>query len=109
MPLHSRNKGANGEREVRDVLRRHGFSADRDGRLDWDLRHDVPGVHLEVKRRETLAIPAWTRQAEEDAARHDPPVEACVVFRQSHQPWRACVNFEWLLALIAENRELKGG
>jgi len=99
MPLHSRNKGANGEREVRDIVRAHGFSADRDGRLDWDLRHDVPGVHLEVKRRETLAIPAWIRQAEEDAAKHVPPVEACVVFRQSHQPWRVVVSLDHYLKL----------
>lgn len=102
-PIHSRNKGANAEREVRDIVRAAGFEATRDGQVyeddepNEDLVHNIPGVHIEVKRRETLAIPAWCRQAEEDARGRVP----WVVFRQSRQPWRAVVPFVFLLNLTA--------
>ena len=96
---HSRNKGANAEREVRDILREHGFDAHRDGQI-WldddpneDLVHNIPGVHIEVKRRETLAIPAWLRQTEDDARGRVP----WLVFRQSRQPWRVIVPLRFLL------------
>jgi Holliday junction resolvase len=56
MSPHSRDKGARGEREVAAILREHGISAVRDGRLDSDLRHAIPGVHIEVKRTERLRL-----------------------------------------------------
>jgi Holliday junction resolvase len=103
MAIHSRNKGANAEREVRDIVRAAGFECIRDGQIyddddpNDDLAHNIPGVHIEVKRRETLAIPAWCRQAEDDARGRVP----WVVFRQSKQPWRAVVPFVFMLNLTA--------
>lgn len=99
----SRDKGKRGEREVRDLLREHGFEARRDGRLDDDLAHDVLGYHFEVKRRETLALPEWTRQAEADAGDR----EAVVVYRRSREPWRASIRFERLVELLALERDRK--
>lgn len=93
-----REKGKRGEREARDVLRAHGFAADRDGRLDDDLRHDVDGYHFEVKRRETLALPAWMRQAIDDAGNFRKPV---VLYRRSREPWYAVLEFEVLARLLA--------
>lgn len=93
----SRRKGASGEREVRDILRCHGFISERDGRLDDDLQHDVSGYHFEVKRRERLSLEEWTRQAERDAKEREP----VVVYRKSNQPWRASLSFERLAALLA--------
>lgn len=92
----SRRKGASGEREVRDIFRRHGFHCVRDGRFEGDLNHDVPGVWVEVKRRETLAIPAWLRQAEHDAPEGTVP---WVVFRRSKEPWRVVMPLEEALRL----------
>jgi Holliday junction resolvase len=103
--INSRAKGANGEREFRDFLRSQGFSADRDGRLDWDLRHNVPGIHFEVKRRETLDLYGALAQAERDALCHVPPVEPVVVFRRSHHPWRVIVDAEFFLGLISDQQK----
>jgi hypothetical protein len=53
-------KGANGEREFRDVIREYDFEAERDGQTrvarwagepNLDVRHNIPGVHFEVKRQ----------------------------------------------------------
>lgn len=94
----SREKGKRGEREVRDLLREHGFDARRDGRLDDDLAHNVAGFHFEVKRRETLALPAWTTQAERDAGPDRVPV---VVYRRNSEPWRASLPFDALCRLLS--------
>lgn len=99
----SRDKGKRGEREVRDLLREHGFEARRDGRLDDDLAHDAYGYHFEVKRRETIALPEWTRQAEEDAGDREP----VVAYRASHEPWRASLRLDTLVRLIAIEREAR--
>lgn len=95
----SRTKGAVGERELARTIRAHGFACERTGRngiTSEDVTHDIPGVHLEAKRRETLAIPAWIRQAETDAPAGRVPV---VAFRQSRQPWRVVVSLEEFLRL----------
>ena len=95
MSLNSRQKGANAEREFRDVLRGYGFQCERDGRLDSDLKHNVPGVYWEIKRRETLAIPKWIRQAENECG----SLEPVVAFRTSRQPWRVVVSADEYLRL----------
>lgn len=95
--VHSRQKGARGEREVRDILRAHGYDARRDGRLDTDVVHDMDGFHLEVKRREKYELDQWLEQAERDASEDEVPV---VVFRKSKQPWRAVIDFDVLVRLI---------
>lgn len=98
--LTSRRKGATGEREVRDILRRFGFEAQR-GQFPpfGDLEHNVPGVHLEVKRCETLSLRKWLKQAEADAREGETP---WVVFRGNHEPWRVVMPFEAALALKKE-------
>lgn len=96
-----RRKGAGGELEVRDLIRKHGFECERDGRLDDDLQHNVAGFHFEVKRQEIIEIGRWTRQAEADAKGRVP----CVAYRRSGQPWRASLPLEELLALLAISRE----
>lgn len=98
MTATSRRKGASGERELAALLRRHGFSARRDGRLDDDLAHNVPGVHIEAKRCEAPRVTAWLRQAERDAKGRVP----VVAYRRNREPWRAVVPLEWLLALLRD-------
>jgi plasmid maintenance system antidote protein VapI len=114
-PRHSRVKGANGEREFRDVIREFGFTAERDGQTmvarfsgepNLDVRHDIPGVHVEVKRQETYLIDKWLSQAEFDAEKESrvagSRMEPWVVFRKSKQPWRAIVGAKWLLGVMRE-------
>ena len=99
----SREKGKRGEREFAEILTRHGFDARRDGRLDDDLAHNVGGYHYEVKRRETLALPQWTRQAEQDAGAREP----VVAYRRSREPWRASIDADRLVRLLAIEREAR--
>ena len=100
----SREKGKRGEREFAEILTRHGFEAYRDGRLDDDVAHNVGGYHFEVKRRETLALPQWTRQAEQDAGAR----EAVVAYRRSREPWRCSIDADRLVRLLAIEREARG-
>lgn len=97
-----RQKGARGERDLRDLFMAHGFQARRDGRLDDDLVHDLPGVHVECKRRETLAIPAWLRQTILDARGRVP----ALFFRRSREPWWVVVPADHYLELQARVRGL---
>ena len=96
----SRDKGARGEREIRDLLRRAGFRCDRDGTEHGDLRHDCINIHFEVKRQETISIDEWWRQATRDAGARNP----VVFFRKNHQRWRAVIDAEFLLELLANQR-----
>jgi hypothetical protein len=114
-PRHSRVKGANGEREFRDVIRSFGFTAERDGQTrvarwagepNLDVRHDIPGVHAEVKRCETYMIDKWLAQAEDDA-RRDGGKAPWVCFRKSKQPWRCIVPALWLLGVMRELANLR--
>lgn len=113
-PRHSRVKGANGEREFRDVIREFGFTAERDGQTrvarwagepNLDVRHDIPGVHVEVKRQEAYLVDKWLSQSEADAAREG--CESWVCFRKSKAPWRVIVNARWLLGIMRDLLELR--
>lgn len=80
----SRRKGKEGELEVVRALAAHGLEVRRtpnSGGLAW--RGDLQGLDgycIEVKRCETLAIPAWLRQAYAAASGGEVPV---VIFRRS--------------------------
>jgi hypothetical protein len=80
----SRRKGKTGELEVVAELARHGLAVRRtpnSGGLAW--RGDLQGLEgfvVEVKRRETLSVPAWLRQAHAAARAGEVPV---VMFRRS--------------------------
>lgn len=98
----SREKGAAAERELVAILRGHGWTrAHRNhqsgGQGGGDIARGPEGVHLEVKRQERLNIPAWLRQAHDEAGEHELPI---VVFRQSHGRWHAVLPLDELLALL---------
>lgn len=104
----SRDKGARGEREVATLFRAHGFPVNRtpnSGGLAilGDLTGAV-GLHVEVKRAETLRVPDWIRQAHEEAGDGETPV---VVFRTNGGPgaevlgsWHAILPLDALLELL---------
>lgn len=109
-----REKGARGELEVAKIFRAAGFDADRvpnSGglKVKGDLKANddsLDGLHLEVKRQETLALPKWLRQAHEEAGEGQTPV---VVFRQSKQPgkvgeWHATLPLDGLITLLQHVR-----
>jgi Holliday junction resolvase len=98
-----RRKGAAGEREAAAIFRAHGFDCDRvpnSGglRLNGDLYGSVP-VHVEVKRHETLRLPAWLRQAEAECDGRTP----VVAFRQSGGRWYGVLPLDDLAELLARD------
>lgn len=99
----SRSKGANGEREVAQILRGRGFEATRNrvGVTAQDLLHNIAGVHIEVKRQEKLQIPMWLRQAEGDCPADSIPV---LVYRKSNEPWRVVIPLSHYLDLHTQLR-----
>lgn len=100
----SRSKGAKGENDVAKILKGYGFEASRNriGVTAQDILHDVPGVHIEVKRAERLELPAWLRQAERDAPDGHAPA---VVFRKNSEPWRIVVPLNHYLDLQYDLRQ----
>lgn len=101
MSASERRKGAAGEREVAAVLRAHGLPVDRTARQSgMTVRGDltgVPGYHFEVKRQETLRLPLWLSQAEDDAPANAVPV---VVFRRNRSEWYATLPLDDLAKLL---------
>jgi Holliday junction resolvase len=94
----SRSKGARGEREVRDVLRKHGYEdairgAQRSGSPDSpDVAGGaaLQGVHFESKRSETFSLYDSLAQAIRDAGSKVP----IVVHRKNGKPWVAVLELE---------------
>lgn len=88
MGVKSTRKDADGEREVMAILREHGYHVERGGSLSFgevpDLT-ELPGVHIECKRRETTEIWKWMAQAEADAQRFQDGAPAA-----NWRIWRGC-------------------
>lgn len=98
-----RRKGANGEREVVQILMANGFPAQRtaplqaaQGSTDSDVL-GIEGHALEIKRCERVEIDKWCAQIELASKPTDVP---CVVWRRSRQPWRIAMPFDDFLALV---------
>ena len=82
-----RTKGATAERELLARLNEglginlsRNLKQTREGGADCD---DLEGFSLEIKRQETLCLPDWWRQANEQAGDKIP----VLAYRQSRKPW----------------------
>lgn len=88
MGMMSKRKGRNGEREVAELLRQAGYPARRGvqyaGGPDSPDVIGLEGVHLEVKRTETLRLWPAVEQAKRDARPGD---LATVWHRANSRPW----------------------
>jgi hypothetical protein len=102
--IDSRDKGKTGEREAAKILgelfdvpvRRSQQYSGAAG--DADLV-GLPGIHVEVKRRERGNVANWIDQAVQDAATDAIPL---VVHRASGRPWLATVCLDDLPDLVAK-------
>ena len=91
--MNSRRKGAAGEREVAGILRGYGYKARRGQQYcgsngDADVV-GLPGIHIEVKRREKLNI----YEAVDQSKRDRKPDELPAVFHRknlSSSGWLRC-------------------
>jgi Holliday junction resolvase len=86
--MNSKQKGARGERELRDELRKHGYNASRSVQYcgangDSDVV-GLQGIHIEVKRVEKLNIEDAMKQAIADAKEENKPA---VFHRKNNKKW----------------------
>lgn len=95
----SQRKGADGERELADLLRRHGYDIQRGGSFSFGDTTDLvglPGVHIEVKRVERLNVGDAFNQAMRDAERFQYGIPV-LFHRRNRQPWLVTMEFEdWM-------------
>lgn len=110
-PINSRTKGKNGELEVRDLIRAHGFDARRGQQFSGspdspDVVHSIPKVHVEVKRTEAFRLYHALEQAGRDACPGDMPT---VWHRASRKPWVVVLLAEDFLALVGGKKVVEAG
>ena len=92
----SQRKGADGERELADLLRGYGYSIERGGTLSFGEVPDLvglPGVHIECKRVERLNVPEAMRQAVRDAERFQDGMPA-LFHRRNRQSWLVTMRLQ---------------
>ena len=103
MSATSRRKGKDGERQLRDLLREHGFAAERGaqhrgGPTSPDVVcTSLPGIHFECKRTERIQIRPAINQAIHDAGTNRIPV---VAWRQNRGEWLCCLRASDLLEIL---------
>lgn len=97
----SKRKGADGENEVRDLIREHGWEGAHRNFMSGaagggDLADALPDWHIEAKRVEMLELHKAWRQADEGKR---PTDSILVVHRGNNQPWLATVLLTDLIGL----------
>jgi len=106
----SRNKGAAAEREVFKILSlalgikvERNLIQTRDGGADT---YSIEGWAVEIKRQETLSLPAWWEQtlAQAVLAQKKP----MLVYRQSRHPWRVRVLASDFFAAYGASKPVTG-
>ena len=89
-------KGADGERELVNILNGYGFLTVRGGSQTFGTVPDItglPGIHIEVKRVERLNITEAMQQAVRDAERFRDGLPA-VFHRRNRQPWLVTMRLQ---------------
>lgn len=99
MGRQSQRKGAAGEQELAQHLRRAGYSVSWGGNRTFGKVPDVyglPGVHIECKRVEQLNIARAVEQAAADASRFQDGAPT-VFHRRNNSPWLVTMQLpDWL-------------
>lgn len=99
----SRDKGKRGERELANLLKSYGYDCRRGQQYcgsngDADVV-GLPGVHIEVKRRERLDIYEAVEQAKKDAKPEELPI---VFFRKNNSEWLMIMPMDAGMAMYRE-------
>ena len=107
--MNSRRKGADGERELSGILRKHGYKSRRGQQYcgtsgDADVV-GIPDVHIECKRAEKLNIHTAMAQAVRDARAGETPV---VIHRKNRTEWLVTMRLEDYLEERREKDEAAG-
>lgn len=103
----SRDKGARGERLLRDELKAYGFDEVTRGFV-WQGTSDLvglPGIHVEAKFVERLNIREALNQAEMEAEKRQDGMPT-VFSKTSRKPWIVTMNLDdWVKLYKAYLRE----
>ena len=109
MSRSQQRKGAEGERELTELLLAHGVDAARHGQEQRytgakglpDVEASVHGkrLHIECKRVERLNVPKAFEQAASDAADGYTPI---VAHRQNRRPWLVTMSLVDFLTLFSD-------
>lgn len=97
MAINSKRKGSNGERELANAIKKHGYECRRSVQYngyDPEGKPDViglPGIHIECKRVEKLNIDTAYDQAVRDCKAGDLPA---VFHRKNRRPWLVTMSME---------------
>lgn len=97
----SQRKGRAGELELCRILSGYGFDMKPGAAVSFGSTPDIvglPGIHIEVKRREQTDISAALRQASEDAQRFGDGLPA-VFTRGNRQRWRVVMALDDFITL----------
>ncbi len=99
--MNSKQKGKRGELELVHWLRAHGVKARRGQQFQGlpdspDIVHDLPGIHLEVKRTEALRLWEALEQAQSDAGGS----VGVVCHRANRRPWVAILSLQELIRIL---------
>lgn len=109
--INSRDKGARYERHIAQVLREHGYEAERGcqhsgGKDSPDVKHNMQGVHIECKAVERLNIWQALEQSKRDAGENEIPV---VMFKKNRTKDYVALPLEDFIEIYkAWEREQKG-
>lgn len=97
----SQRKGRRGELELCRVLAGYGIEARPGCPVSFGAEPDIvglPGIHVEVKRREQTDISAALKQAAEDASRFGDGIPA-VFTRGNREQWRVVMALDDFMKL----------
>ena len=104
MPPKAITKGKSAERELAKLLGdRLGLELSRNLDQTRDGGYDligIPGIALEVKRCEKLAINQWWQQALRQA--ENAGKTPVLAYRQSRKPWQFVVPLSWITGLSTD-------
>ena len=108
MAINSCSKGKVGERECADFLKEHGFEARRGQQFSGggespDVVHNIPGVHIEVKRVENFNAYKALEQAKRDAK---PGMTPVVFHRRNRKDWVVVLDAKAYLDLVNDRKLL---
>ena len=110
MGKQQQRKGADGERELVDLLQGLGYTVTRGKSQSYGSEPDLsglPGIHCEVKRVERLNIETAMQQAERDALRFMDGIPA-VFHRRNRCRWMVTMRLQAWLCLYKKSRRGEG-
>lgn len=109
MAINSRAKGAAGERELANLLKKYGYTKARRSQQycgangDADITDALDGIHIECKRVERLNIDDAMAQAVADAREGETPA---VFHRKNRKGWLVTMRLDdWLTLYKAQQKE----